>query len=1374
MGATVGSVVAVIAVLVALAPTILSGSFGRSIAVGFMQAYVNGSVTLAELQLSWSGPQIVRGLAITGKSGDSIALDIDAKNGLWALATGSSAPSVKLSGSVVSRYRPDGSLTIADFFVTNAPAPDKDTRAAPVARSDATGSKSLKEFIEGVQLEIGSLKLVLAGTNKGDQRFEASSLSGELRVEGGNLLAKFDSKTRIDDREGSIEVNARVGEWLTEAGVVDIASANVDITLSATAVAIPAAGVPVEAERIAIKVKSARLGNAARVDAEVMLRLPDGARSSLTVGLDAENPIDFDKIVARGRVGLAQFPTSVLARFVPAPIDLRRDLGESVDATINVDGRAGSLTLASAQCTAEIAGSFADGAKRLTIDRLSVKTNVDPALLAPSVVLGAPLAVEIKGSLAEIAFGAPTLKGMLGDARGKVEVALAPATVRVDERTIALGATTVVVASARVSDSATVACESVVDGTPVALEATATGVFGQKGSARVAATVGDTKVETTLELSEEGYASAPIHIESLVDPAMAAKYAGDYVRLGAPTQVVMNLAPLSGSWSAIADGKGMPGKLSGSVALSGIVSADWSLDLGEGTGGDLTANADLKIADTDALAAMLVTRAADPVLSGAGSVKASFARRGLTDSFECETRLPRLSANLRGRIVHAAEKSAVAGLVIELAQSSGRFDLPSVHSSLPISDAKGSFDIRSARWSGALGESAFSGRVELDRVRVDLATPGPMTLADTKISLETQRLQEGIKAEFGGNVSLAGKPLSAVALSADLEGDLRGLLGEQGAAVSIQDGRVAFKGSGDQLLSLANHAMGHQSGGSSAPVRLGEIAFVCTARGVSMPQVASGTLAADLSIELAPFTAELAGRPKLSFGKTTVGLKSAAFDREVRLTVDGQLGLGDAAPAPLQLSIDAAGDLSPLIGEGDRELSINTCTATLKIPGELALSAVDFARSNKEASAALERLGAIDARLEIRSLKIPKTGLATASIDASLGIKPLALKVRDQPLIDLGATGLTIKSPALGQSIDVTLATGSPKAGSIEADAHGVGQVDGTGAFAPAAGAWTATARASRMQTALIDSILGEGGRLTEALGPTLDLTIDAKPTPLAGGATGTSLAASLKTATLTLDIPRADIGGGSLSITADAPLQLSFTINDALKKRLLEPINPVLADIRSAPPIKAQVSRLSYPLDGNLANLDADARIEVGDVEVVRSNQVLGILALAQESKDQTIPARIEPLTIMVRRGHLGYSDFIVMAGKFGDQWKQVLKLSGQIDLTKTPPYADAISCRYPLSSLGRTIGGAAGPFSTTAQELSEQIKLLPIDPGELIDVDVTLSGPLGETNGQAATLNSKVKLVFDPSKLDAKKVQKGIEDIGQTIDGFRKLFGK
>ncbi len=1379
ISASTAVVVLCVATIVALAPTILSGSIGRSIAIALLEDAVNGRVALLELQLSWSGPQVVRGLSITGSEGDSIAVDLEAKNGLVELATWSAAPDVRISGTVLTRYRPDGSLTIGDLFgsprssaASSAPAASASSGAA----RSATPSKSIGELIEGVKVEIASLRVVLTGAESGSPQFEASSIAGKLGVEGGSVAAKFGAKTRVDDREGSLEVDAQIGKWLDASGAVDLERSSVDITLTATEVAIPSVGVPVEVERISLQVKSARLAESARLDAEVTLRLPSGARSMLTAGLDAESPMDLGKIVARGRVGIEQFPTGVLASFVAAPIDLRRDLGETVDATLVVDGRSGSVTLKSAHCTAEASGSIAEGAKRLTVDSFALKATVDPALLAPNVVVDAPLAVEIKGALDGVALEDRTLRGMIGEARGKVEVSLAPAALRMEGKTVALGATTLVVASSRVADSATVALHSVVDGSPLALEATTSSPFETKGSARIVVALGDTNVETTLELTEQGYSSSPIHIESLVDPATAAKYAGEYVRVSAPTQVVVDLAPLAGSWQELSEGRGVPRKLSGSVAVADLVRAEWSLDMldtldmGEGNSGDLAAKADVAITDASALAAMLVTRAADAYLTGPGSINASFARRGMVDSFECDAKLPRVSASVRGRAIRPPAGGTTTDVVIELAQSSGSFDLPSIDPSLPVRDAKGAFSVESARWNGALGETALVGRLELERATADLGARGTAALTHMRVSIDTKRLQDGLKASVDGTIAMAGAPATPMSVTAALEGDFRGPLGESEVPLSIKSGRVSFKGSGDELLALAGT---QDAGPGTTPLRLGALEFVCTTRGFTMPQVAGGTPSADLAIEFAPFTAELPGRPKLAFGKTTVSLKSPALDRELRVTLDGQLGIGSAAPAPIALSVEAVGDLSPLLGATDADLVVNQGSVTLKTPGELALAAIDFARSNKDASAALERLGAIDARLQVSALKVPKAGLAAASIDATLGVMALAVKVKDQPLIDLGATGVTIKSPALGRSIDATLATGSPKAGSIEITAHGEGQVNATGAFAAAAGAWTATARASRVQTALVDSVLGEGGRLAEALGPTLDLSLHATPAQLPGGTAGTHVAATLKTSTLDLSIPRAVIGSGALSISADAPLALTFTINDALKGRLLEPINPVLADIRSAPPIKVQVTRLSYPLDGNLSKLDADARIEVGDVQVVRSNQVLGVLALAQESKETTIPARIDPLAIMVRHGRLTYSDFVVKAGKFGDLWQHVLKLSGDIDLTKTPPYANAITCRYPLSSLGRTMGAASGPFSTTAQALSAQIRNLPIDPGDLVQVDVTLSGPLGEVDGQASALESQVKLTFDPSAIDAKQVEKGIKDLGKTVNDFKKLFG-
>jgi len=74
---------------------------------------------------------------------------------------------------------------------------------------------------------------------------------------------------------------------------------------------------------------------------------------------------------------------------------------------------------------------------------------------------------------------------------------------------------------------------------------------------------------------------------------------------------------------------------------------------------------------------------------------------------------------------------------------------------------------------------------------------------------------------------------------------------------------------------------------------------------------------------------------------------------------------------------------------------------------------------------------------------------------------------------------------------------------------------------------------------------------------------------------------------------------------------------------------------------------------------------------------------------------------------------------------------------------------------------------------EINRLVAQLPVDPGELLDVDVTFSGPLGKVDGKDVPLQRSTKLVFDPSAIDAKTIQKGIENLPQTIDSFKKLFG-
>jgi hypothetical protein len=343
-----------------------------------------------------------------------------------------------------------------------------------------------------------------------------------------------------------------------------------------------------------------------------------------------------------------------------------------------------------------------------------------------------------------------------------------------------------------------------------------------------------------------------------------------------------------------------------------------------------------------------------------------------------------------------------------------------------------------------------------------------------------------------------------------------------------------------------------------------------------------------------------------------------------------------------------------------------------------------------------------------------------------------------------------------------------PKGGDGTVNAKGtidaLGQPDGS--LASTAMAVRAQAQAKAIPLSWVDAIAATDGIVTRACGERADATIDiVSPAP---GAMDVS--ATLDTTYLDARVPRVKVADGFAQVDPDRPIDLSLVLNDAIRSELLEPVNPILSDIKDAPPVKVSLSRVRWPMDGNLAKLDADARVEVGDVTVVKSNQLLGVLQKFKSSSAPVVPANVGPLVAAVRAGQLTYRDFVVGVDRIGTQWQLVLNFSGDIDLSRDPAWARAITARYPASSIVRTVAGVAGgissPVDETIKEISDALNMLPMDLGNLLAVEITFSGPLGPVNGKDVPLDTSVHPVI--GKIDP------IKGAGQVIDALDGLFGK
>lgn len=408
---------------------------------------------------------------------------------------------------------------------------------------------------------------------------------------------------------------------------------------------------------------------------------------------------------------------------------------------------------------------------------------------------------------------------------------------------------------------------------------------------------------------------------------------------------------------------------------------------------------------------------------------------------------------------------------------------------------------------------------------------------------------------------------------------------------------------------------------------------------------------------------------------------------------------------------------------------------------------------------------------------------------ASAKVQPLTLTPTEGLPVRLTAADFTVSAPGVGQPATVSgKVVLAPQAGAA-AKAPAAAE----GAPAAPAGAeivlnatlndWTTPSgavafdtmrvngrvTATRANTAVLGALLGEGNDLVEALGP--EVTADARLTSTGPGE-GT-INASVDSEFLWMRAPRITMKGGFVEVSEDKPVTMKFHPSEPLRERLLEPINPVFSDVRLAAEgqrIVLTVPSVRYPLDGDYRKLNADLQLTVGSVLMQRNadNQLLNMLKVFESREGKPVDGLIDPLVVQVRRGQLGYQNFNIYLEKQGATWVTQLIFSGDIDLTRTPPFARSIAANYPMSSLARQFLSNV-PNADGGAEVQQVLGLATGALG-MVQLRITFSGPLGEVNGKPMELKRKVKVDVKPEAIG-----QGIGDFLKGAgDGLRDIFDK
>jgi hypothetical protein len=1380
------SVIVLLALAAITAPAWMSGAIARHLLASNLGSSVRGRVSVGDVQLSWPGPQRIQGLAIAGDGGDRLTVDLDVDAGLWGLLRGTAPLRVIASGSMVTRYSDDGTLSIMDALS----APD----AVAAASASASGTRkasagpeplTMPDALRGAVLKIESFAMDAKPTGTGP-RVSIDGLAGELAVTDGGAKCTLDATTKLGDTKGSVSVKASAGNlWNTATGGIDPWRASVDLAVRGEALPIPAAGMPIEARTLELDIDAAEVGREMTIVGSTQLVLPGGAVGSASADLkffpartDSKSPAS-----ASGTVQLRDVPMSLAAPYLAGtPLDAARDLGSTCDATIAFADRSGQVELRTQRLEATATLAADEKLEKVSATGATLATTIDPALAkALGVETDEPVAVQLLVRSAQL--DVPKLAA--GDMRGiacDVGASLAPVRVRAgseaDAPWVPLGATTLSASIPDIAKGAQVELDTVAFGAPVRLSAALASLVDAKGA--IAAATASAK--GTLSAGPVDPASIPWIDDALrtqlaqagIGTAQVSAQFDGSADSGSAVVQVDALSPQAGA--AIAQAKSTVGwgasaftakDTSIAATLARATLAPW---LGEG----------IELAEDVALSVTV-----EPLsLARRAATKDAPARVEWPSSVRVSATTPRLALRRAPSLLRpVALRDVAAKATVGIDPATG--GLESVDASI---DAAVIPSLASGAKEAATVTASYAGPIDATQFRaaIDVALAEGSALAPCIDAGAASALVQGpgnVRATLdrGGSGDAVKASVRIPRASADIDAVISTdtiMVRPSTAAVelptSLVEAALGLREAPDLEATLAD---------TRAPrirtdIRVESIRWTGNAEDAAV--VLSATLGAG--------TLSPPGRPPIAIDGIEISVASPKLASSAKVSVQGRAGVGGAPLAPFAIGADVSGDLRAAL-DPSQPLSLAQSSARVELPGTLAVALTDWWRGSSVATDAVAEADRIALTVAIVSANIPsRARLGDASIHVTSELERIRLVPKGKPAVAVGPVRISVKSARLADRITIE-ATGAAAmadeagnaamrtTGDVNASLAAVGLVGVDGSLTPETAQLIGAVRINGFPTVIADTFAGAKGDLVGAIGPAVTMELDARSSADAGArdaagapaARVTEITVNLSSSMVQMQIPRVVLSGGVLSIGPSQPAQGSIAISPALKDWVLEQINPVFSDIVSAPPIKWRVSSIQFPLDLDMSRLNGALAVEVGDVRLKRSNQFIGSLIMSEGSPDGSVPALIEPLRIEIAAGRLTYRDFRLSIGRFANDWQNKLNMSGDIDLTRKPPYVNRISFEVPFQSIART-AASFKQIAGAAEQLTKAIQGLPIDPGTLLLVDVTFSGPLAGPDGTPAKLTEDYSVRFDEEALKRTTVK----DVVGTVKGIADLFRK
>ena len=217
-----------------------------------------------------------------------------------------------------------------------------------------------------------------------------------------------------------------------------------------------------------------------------------------------------------------------------------------------------------------------------------------------------------------------------------------------------------------------------------------------------------------------------------------------------------------------------------------------------------------------------------------------------------------------------------------------------------------------------------------------------------------------------------------------------------------------------------------------------------------------------------------------------------------------------------------------------------------------------------------------------------------------------------------------------------------------------------------------------------LDILADSSGTLTAALGSSLNADIKAEQFGPGQGA----LSIAMTSETGNLHINSAEyLADGTIRIGAESgiksqqqpgkiintnsPMFASLDLTPDMAHSILDNISPMFYDIRKKTgPITLSAQYLHLPTDGDLAKLDADLILDLGQIDMSSGGLFGDLLGTAKKKVGDSTTATLQPIPISIRQGIVNYDNFEIQADTFKVTTGGKINLvTQQLDLTAAVP---------------------------------------------------------------------------------------------------------